>query len=63
MFRRASTVLVWLFLSAPDFAVPGFAQTMGTITGEVKDSSGVVIPGVNVTAENTATNATRDGAK
>ena len=41
-------------------AVPLRAQTLGTITGEVKDSSGAVIPGVTVTVTNNATNASRD---
>src|SRR5205823_9529579 len=49
-----STALVWLFL-----CVPCFGQTLGTITGEVGDSSGGVVPGVTVTAVNKATNATR----
>ena len=40
--------------------VPSFAQTLGTITGEVKDASGAVIPGATVTATNTGTNATRE---
>ncbi len=31
-------------------------ETTGTITGTVKDTSGAVIPGVSVTARNTATN-------
>ena len=35
MSRQTSAVLVWLFL-----CVPCFAQTLGTITGEVKDSIG-----------------------
>src|SRR5262245_45961436 len=53
--RRCFLVgLSWLFLS-----VPGFAQTLGTITGEVKDSSGALVPGATVTVVNTATNATR----
>jgi hypothetical protein len=46
--------LTWLLLCAPCFA-----QTLGTITGEVKDSTGAVIPGVTVTVVNKATNATR----
>jgi hypothetical protein len=46
--------VVCLFL-----CVPCFAQTLGTITGEVRDSSGAVVPGVTVTAVNKATNATR----
>ena len=45
---------LWLFLCAPSFA-----QTLGTITGEVKDSTGAVVPGVTVTVVNKATNATR----
>jgi Carboxypeptidase regulatory-like domain len=46
--------LTWLLLSAPSIA-----QTLGTITGEVKDASGGLIPGVTVTVVNKATNATR----
>jgi hypothetical protein len=45
---------LWLLLCAPSWA-----QTLGTISGEVKDSSGAVIPGVVVTVVNKATNATR----
>ena len=54
MQRSLSLALICLFL-----AVPCFAQTLGTITGEVKDASGGVIPGVTVTATNKATNAVR----
>src|SRR5947209_7195989 len=54
MQRSLSLALISLFL-----AVPCFAQTLGTITGEVKDASGGVIPGVTVTATNKATNAVR----
>ncbi len=36
-----------------------FSQTLGEITGEVKDQSGAVVPGVPVTATNTETNASR----
>lgn len=55
MRRILPTVLVWLLACAP-----AFAQTLGTITGEVKDTSGAVMPGVTVTAVNNATNATRE---
>src|SRR5688572_25757052 len=54
MLKRALGVIVCVFLWAP-----GYAQTLGTITGEVKDTSGAVIPGATVTAQNVATNATR----
>ncbi|HMF93799.1 MAG TPA: carboxypeptidase-like regulatory domain-containing protein, partial [Vicinamibacterales bacterium] len=54
MRRSLVVVWTWLFLCAPVFA-----QTLGTITGEVKDSTGAVIPGVVVTVTNKATNATR----
>lgn len=38
---------------------PLLGQTLGEITGEVRDSSGAVIPGAALTAVNTATNARR----
>jgi carboxypeptidase family protein len=44
----------WLFLCAPCVA-----QTLGTITGEVRDATGAVLPGATVTVINKATNATR----
>ena len=55
MRRSSCLALVYLFL-----AVPCFAQTLGTITGEVKDASGAVVPGATVTATNNGTNATRE---
>src|SRR5688572_21521973 len=56
MRRIVPTVLMCVLA-----CVPVFAQTLGTITGEVKDASGAVIPGVTVTAQNNATNAIREG--
>ena len=35
------------------------AQTLGTVTGEVKDSTGAVIPGATITVRNTGTNVPR----
>jgi hypothetical protein len=40
-------------------AVNGFAQTTGTITGTVTDTSGAVIPGVEITVTNTGTDQSR----
>ena len=54
MRRTLFAGLTWLL-----FCAPGFAQTLGTITGEVKDSTGAVVPGATVTVVNKATNATR----
>ena len=54
MRRTLLAGLTWLLLCAPSFA-----QTLGTITGEVKNSTGAVIPGATVTVVNKATNATR----
>jgi hypothetical protein len=49
-FRVVFCLVLW---------TPGYAQTLGTITGEVKDASGAAIPGATVTAQNVATNAAR----
>ena len=47
MRRTLFVGLTWLLLCAPCFA-----QTLGTITGEVRDSTGAVVPGVTVTVVN-----------
>src|SRR5262249_50105131 len=57
MRRTVSVGLTWLLLCAP-----AFGQALGTITGEVRDSTGAVMPGVTVTVTNTATNASRTAA-
>ena len=54
MSRPVAGVLVWLCLCSS-----GYAQTLGTITGEVKDPSDAATPGATVTAQNVATNAVR----
>src|SRR6266481_1611364 len=54
MRRTLFVGLTWLLLCAPCVA-----QTLGTITGEVRDSTGLVVPGATVTVVNKATNATR----
>ncbi|MBM3726744.1 MAG: hypothetical protein FJW40_15140 [Acidobacteria bacterium] len=40
-------------------AVCSFAQTFGEVSGEIRDATGAVIGGVNVTLTNNATNAVR----
>jgi hypothetical protein len=55
MRRGVLIVLVCLLICAS-----ADAQTLGTITGTVRDPSGAVIPGATVTAQNTSTNATRE---
>jgi hypothetical protein len=57
MRRILLTAFLWLLVAAS-----GSAQTLGTITGEVKDASGAIIPGATVTATNTGTNAAREMA-
>src|SRR5438045_2326114 len=54
MRRASSAVLVWWLL-----CLPAFAQTLGTITGEIRDSSGAVGAGATVSVGNQATNETR----
>ena len=49
-----------LFVALLLIAGSASAQTLGTITGDVKDASGAIIPGASVTAQNTSTNATRE---
>jgi hypothetical protein len=57
MFRCPVWSLVPLFLLAGAASVA--AQTAGTITGTVEDSSGGVLPGVSLTARSAATGLTR----
>ena len=54
MSKWIPSVLVCLVLWTP-----AYAQTLGTITGEVKDASGASVPGATVTAQNVGTNAVR----
>src|SRR5262249_27245438 len=44
------------------FAATLAAQTLGTVTGEVKDSTGAIIPAVDITVRNTETNVIRSVA-
>lgn len=51
----------WIVALVLSFAacIPAFSQTFGEITGEVRDVTGALVPGVAVTATNTGTNAQR----
>ena len=49
-------LLLWPLLGA----LAAAAQTTGAIEGEVKDSSGALLPGARVSVTNTGTNATRN---
>src|SRR5436190_3644616 len=55
MYRILSLVVMCVVLASPSFA-----QTLGTISGQVVDSSGAIVPGVTVTATSKSTNATRE---
>lgn len=43
------------------FSARGFAQTRGTVSGYVRDSSGAILPGANITLIHQETGAKRDG--
>ena len=55
MTRVFSVIAILLFSFAGAYA----QQTTGTISGTVLDETGGVLPGVDVTAQNTETGATR----
>src|SRR6266498_376168 len=55
------TKLVFLLCAlALYLCAPAGAQTLGEITGEVRDAQGAVIPGAEVIATNIATNVARN---
>ena len=60
--RALSQRHFWLALCASLLAGSLSAQTLGTVTGEVKDSTGAVVVGAAVTVRNTATNGLREAA-
>src|SRR4051812_47296129 len=52
LFRSLAVVLLL-------FAVRLCSQTLGTVTGEVKDSTGAAVADATITVRNTATNGVR----
>src|SRR5688572_11168599 len=58
MFRITKN-LVLVFCLVAILTAGLLAQTFGEITGEVRDSTAAVVPGVQVTITNIATNASR----
>src|SRR5262245_9341903 len=55
MMRFLSTRLLPLLFAASAL----FSQTLGTVTGEVRDPTGATIPGVEITVRNVETNVPR----
>jgi hypothetical protein len=53
-----TTLFAVVFLAA--LCSAAFSQTFGSISGEVHDAQGAVVPGAEVTVKNTETNASRD---
>ncbi|MBI4909030.1 MAG: TonB-dependent receptor [Acidobacteria bacterium] len=56
-FRRTTLTAVMML---PALWLGVFAQTLGTVTGEVKDASGAAVTGVTITVRNLATNGIRN---
>jgi hypothetical protein len=52
--------VIALILLSVGVSASAWAQTLGSIVGEVKDASGAVAPNVKVTAVNTGTNVSRE---
>ena len=55
LFRISMALLVLVAMNWPGTAL---AQSTGSISGQVRDSSGALIPGADVTLRNTETNLT-----
>jgi hypothetical protein len=56
---RFQSRTAWLFVAALLASAPARAQSTATIQGKVVDTQGAIIPGVTVTARNTATGIER----
>ena len=59
--KSVASAVVGLILFSIFSAVPTWGQAAGaTLTGEVRDESGAVVPGAKVSALNVGTNVSRD---
>jgi len=58
--RSKFTALLFALLISLAASSAVFAQTTGTLSGSIADANGALVPGVNVTVKNTATNLTRN---
>ena len=55
--RHSVLTALTLFVSGSSLLT---GQTLGTVTGEVKDASGAAVAGATITARNTGTNGIRN---
>src|SRR5687767_6789072 len=58
--RSRSTAVFFALLFSVLFAPTAFAQATGSLSGTINDANGALVPGVNVTVRNAATNLTRN---
>ena len=59
MCWRLTAFVTFLVSLTPGFGLEASAQTTGTLSGIVRDSSGAALPGVAVTARNVDTELVR----
>ena len=59
MQRRFACTCLFVAVCFLFASLGAYGQTLGSIAGEVHDTSGAVVPGAAISATNTSTNATR----